>query len=431
MRRSLERQLSITLGLTVVLVGIAAGAISFWLAYQDAQEFQDDTLRQIAAMASNDVLHEAIHLNGSAANIDPEVRVMVVKLPATGKALNWLTSDLQSGFHTLDSDTGAWRVYVRRSNGSAIAAVQATQARNEIAIHNALHAILPLILLLPVVLWLVVRIVRKELAPVHMLAQNLDAQEPGNPATLPDKNIPDEIVPFVTSINQLLERIRQLLSEQRRFIADAAHELRTPLTALSLQAQNLERADTLEAMRDRIVPLKEGIERGRRMTEQLLSHARNQISTPVLEVINLSKMMRDLVADHLQLAESKGIDIGLEGDEQLVLRTDPQMLSLVLKNALGNAIAYTPPDGAITLRFYEEGQDIVIEVIDSGPGIPDSEKDRVFAPFYRIAGTEGSGSGLGLSIAHDAALRLGGAISLKNRSSEAGLIFSYRQRLIA
>ena len=431
MRRSLERQLSITLGLTVVLVGISAGVISFWLAYQDAQEFQDDTLQQIAAMASKDVLHETMHLTGSIANIDPEVRVMVVKLPPTGKALSWLSSDLQPGFHTLDSDTSAWRVYVRRSKGSAIAAVQATQARNEIAIHNALHALLPLILLLPVVLWLVVRIVRKELEPIHELAQNLDAQEPGNPATLPDKNIPDEIVPFVTSINQLLERIRQLLSEQRRFIADAAHELRTPLTALSLQVQNLERADTLEAMRDRIVPLKEGIERGRRMTEQLLSHARNQISTPVLEVINLSKMMRELVADHLQLAESKGIDIGLEGDEQLVLRTDPQMLRLVFKNALSNAIAYTPPDGEITVRFCEEGQDIIFEVIDSGPGIPEAEKDRVFAPFYRIAGTEGSGSGLGLSIAHDAALRLGGAISLENRPSGAGLIFRYRQRLIA
>lgn len=431
MRRSLERQLSMTLGLTVAFVGIAAGAIAFWLAYQDAQEFQDDTLRQIAAMASKDVLHEAIQLKGSAASIDPEVKVMVVKLPASGRALSWLPSDPLPGFHTFDSSTGTWRVYVRRSNGSAIAAVQATQARNEIAIHNALHALFPLILLLPVVLWLVVRIVRRELAPVNELAQNLDAQSPENPGSLPDKNVPEEILPFLASINQLLQKIRQLLVEQRRFIADAAHELRTPLTALSLQVQNLERADTLDAMHERIVPLKEGIERGRRMTEQLLSHARNQINTPVQESINLSAMTRELIADHLELAESKGIDVGLEGDDQLKLRADPQMLQLVLKNALSNAIAYTPPGGEMTVRFYEDHPDIVIEVIDSGPGIPESEKDRVFDPFYRIAGTEGNGSGLGLSIAHDAALRLGGAISLENRPSGTGLIFRYRQQLNA
>ena len=426
MRRSLEHQLSIALGLTVVLVGIAAGAISFWLAYQDAQEFQDDTLRQIAAMANNDVLHEAPHLQGKAENIDPEDKVMVVKLTATGRSLNWLPPDLEPGFHTLDSNAGDWRVFVRRSNGSAVAAIQATEARNEIAIHNALHALLPIILLLPLVLWLVVRIVRRELAPIHVLAQTLDAQVPENPAALSDKNVPDEILPFVTSINQLLEKVRQLLTEQRRFIADAAHELRTPLTALYLQVQNLERAATLEAMRERITPLKEGIERGRRMTDQLLAHAKNQISTPVQESVNLSKMTRELVADHLQLAESKGIDIGLEGDEQLELRTDPQAMRLVLKNALSNAIAYTPPGGEITLRFYEESHNIVIEIIDSGPGIPDAEKGRVFDPFYRIAGTEGSGSGLGLSIAHDAALRLGGTISLENRQPGTGLIFRYR-----
>ena len=426
MRRSLEHQLSIALGFTVVLVGIAAGAISFWLAYQDAQEFQDDTLRQIAAMANNDVLHETIHLQGKTENSDPEDKVMVVKLPPSGRSLNWLRPDLEPGFHTLDSNAGDWRVFVRRSNGSAVAAIQATEARNEIAIHNALHALLPIILLLPLVLWLVVRIVRRELAPIHVLAQTLDSQEPENPAALSDKNVPDEILPFVTSINQLLEKVRQLLTEQRRFIADAAHELRTPLTALYLQVQNLERADTLEAMRERITPLKEGIERGRRMTEQLLVHAKNQISAPVQESVNLSKMTRELVADHLQLAESKGIDIGLEGDEQLELRTDPQAMRLILKNALSNAIAYTPPGGDITLRFHEENHNIVIEIIDSGPGIPDSEKGRVFDPFYRIAGTEGNGSGLGLSIAHDAALRLGGTISLENRQPGTGLIFRYR-----
>jgi two-component system OmpR family sensor kinase len=220
------------------------------------------------------------------------------------------------------------------------------------------------------------------------------------------------------------------MGEQRRFVADAAHELRTPLTALSLQAQNLDKAATLELMRERIVPLRAGIERARRLTEQLLSLARSQAGAPALESVNVSKVARELIAEYLALAEERDIDLGLDAAEDIVLTAEPRALSSILQNGLDNALRYTPRGGEVTLSLYTEGDAAVIEVRDSGPGIAVAERRRVFDPFYRLDGSHGEGSGLGLAIAFDAAARLGGTVSLHDRSDGPGLVFRYRQNRV-
>lgn len=430
MKHSLEHHLSRMLGVTIVLAGLLAGAISFWFAYDEAQQFQDDTLRQIATMARANLLDQHNPADSTVRNtdIDPEVRVMVMALPPAGEAAAWLPVNLKPGFQTVNRPDGTWRVFVRLQDGSGVAVGQATEARNEIAINSALRTLLPLLILLPLLVWFAVRIVRNELASVRILAQTLDAQPADNPAMLPETGCPDEITPFIRSINRLLERTRRLMADQRRFIADAAHELRSPLTALSLQAQNLEKATTLEAIRDRVVPLKEGIERGRRLTEQLLSHTRSQVGTANRQPVKLTRLLRELIAEYIPLAEAENIDVGMEGDEDIVLHTDPQMLLLVLRNALENSLRYTPAMGEITLRCYVENDDVVVDVRDSGPGIPIAEHERVFDPFYRIAGSDGDGSGLGLAIARDAATRMGGIVTLHEREDASGLVFRYRQR---
>ena len=217
------------------------------------------------------------------------------------------------------------------------------------------------------------------------------------------------------------------MSQQRRFIADAAHELRSPLTALSLQAQNLKNADSLEAVRERALPLQEGIERARQLTEQLLSLARTQSGENVNSEINVSAMARELIAEYLPLAEPKRIDLGIEEIGLLSLYAEPESLRVILKNALENAIKYTQQGGKVTLRLLSENDSAIIEIVDNGPGIPDSERDRVFDPFYRIQDTDVKGSGLGLTIAREAAIRLGGTVSLHERQEGGGLVLRYQQ----
>lgn len=428
MNRSLERHLSRTLALSIVMAGLVAGSASFVFAYLEAQEYQDDTLRQIAALTKNPGKGPAPE--SVEAVKDPESRVVVLRLPLDPRP-QWLPADLPAGFHTLAGPDGQMRVFAREDGrGGRIAAAQATDMRDETAINSGLRTLAPMAFLLPLLVWLSVRIVRRELAPVRRLAQILDEQSAERPQSLPNEDIPDEIAPFVRAINRLLERVNRLIEEQRRFIADAAHELRSPLTALSLQAQNLENAETLETMRQRAAPLRAGIDRARLLTEQLLSFARNQASSPAPEAVDVSKMARELLAEYLPRAEARSIDLGLQDTGNVVLSAELRMLHLVLKNALDNALRYTPPHGDITLRLYTEGGEAVIEVIDSGPGIPAGERDRVFDPFYRIEGAGGEGSGLGLAIVRDAVARLGGTVSLHGKPQGSGLVFRYRQRRV-
>jgi two-component system, OmpR family, sensor kinase len=430
-RNSLQQRLSVWLSITIVATGFLAAAVSFGLAYNEAQEFQDDTLRQIAALVDTDRLPSDGQRSVAALDHDPEERVVVQRLaasPAVDAARLALPADLKVGFHTLDLSGTQWRVYVRTvKSGARIAVAQETQVRSEAAGDSALRTLLPLLVLIPLLSYFSRRLVRASLAPVRALAKVADAQSEDRPAALPVAKVPQEIAPFVQSINRLLERINRMMEQQRRFIADAAHELRTPLTALSVQTQNLRQAGSAEALRERVHPLQAGIERARHLTEQLLSLARTQAGTASETDVDVSIMARELIAEYLPFAEAKRIDLGLDEGARLSLRVSPDPLRLILRNGLENALKYTPEGGEVTLRLLHEHGDAVIEVVDDGPGIPEAERERVFDSFYRVPGTAGEGSGLGLAIAREAAVRLGGSVSLHEPAQGEGLIFRYRQ----
>lgn len=430
MKRSLQRHLSMTLGGTIVLAGLVAALASFGLAYYEAKELQDDILRQIAILDVSDTgqFSSLKPPRRDAENTisDPESRFVVIRLPQDARPA-WFTGDLLPGLQTLSTSFGDFRVLVRDTpTGERMVVAQLTAMRDEIAINSALQTLIPLLLLLPLLVWLIVRVVRDELAPIAQMAKGLDEQPADRPQTIAGDDLPDEITPFVHAINRLLARVNLLIGQQRRFVADAAHELRSPLTALSLQAQNLMHAGSLDAVRERVVPLQDGIERARHLTEQLLSLARTQASIAEESMIDVSEMARELIAERLPLAEAKGIDLGLEETAPFFMRGSREALRLIVSNALENALKYTPKGGEVTLRLLSDGNGDVIEVVDNGPGIPISERERVLDAFYRVPGADGEGSGLGLAIAREAAIRLGGIVSLHERRSGTGLVFRYR-----
>jgi two-component system OmpR family sensor kinase len=340
-----------------------------------------------------------------------------------------LPQNLRPGFHTLDSEMGRMRVYVGDSSqGRPVAVAQPAAVREHMAMDSALRTLMPVLILLPVLVWLTMHIVDNELAPLRRMAERLDAQSPANPQPVPEQRVPQELRSFVRAINRLLTSINRLMGAQRRFIADAAHELRGPLTALSLQAQNLDEAASLETVRERIGPLKAGIERARRLSEQLLNLARTQAGKEEMQRVDLSAMARESMEEFIPAAEARGIDLGLAEIDRVEAVTRQEALRLVLNDALDNALAYTPAGGQVTVGLRREGEDIVMEVIDTGPGIPAAHRERVFEPFYRIPGSPGNGSGLGLAIAWDAAARAGGIVSLHDGPGGLGLLFRYTQK---
>ena len=426
MRRSLQQRLSLVLCGALLLAALGAGVASFLLAYGEAKEFQDDMLRQISLLVASSGGKPTQSLIDSPLG-DPESRLQVFRFPGAPLP-SWFSAGLAGGFHTLNARDVRLRVFVYKNDrGYTSVVAQPTDARNEIALNSALRTLLPLVLLLPVMALLVVWIVRGELGPINTLAYHLDEQPADHAKAIPDRELPKELLPFIQAINRLLMRVNELVGQQRRFIADAAHELRSPLTALSVQTQNLEQAKSIEAMRARVAPLRSGIERARKLTEQLLNLAHTQSGRGAADPVNVSELIRELIAEFLPSAEQRQVDLGMEELSHLSLHASPDALRLVIRNGLENALKYSPAGSEVTVRLFRDDRDAVIDVIDQGPGIPESERTRVFDPFYQNDGVGGSGSGLGLAIAKAAAASLQGSITLLTPSSGKGLIFRYRQ----
>jgi two-component system OmpR family sensor kinase len=156
-------------------------------------------------------------------------------------------------------------------------------------------------------------------------------------------------------------------------------------------------------------------------------------------IVSWQDVVRSTVAERIALAEDRQIDLGVSAVADVKVWDSSEGLARLLGNAIDNALNHTPPGGRIDITLKAENGMAVLLVEDTGPGIPEADLDRVFEPFYRGESGEGSGNGisgetsgtgLGLSICKEIALRLGGTLTLANRSGE-GLQFCYRQPVAA
>jgi two-component system, OmpR family, sensor kinase len=264
---------------------------------------------------------------------------------------------------------------------------------------------------------------------VSRLAAQLDAKETDHLATLPAEGMPKELLPFIASINRLLERISAMFDHQRRFIAHAAHELRTPVTALSLQAENLDRAELPQESRDRLAALKAGIRRTAHLLEQLLALAKYDVGrASQAPRTAFDSVAKKVVADFTPHAQARAIDLGFERIDQVFVDADGTALAVLVRNLVDNALSHTPDGNRIDIGLFRQHHHAVFRIEDSGPGIPEAELARVFEPFYRGDWSVGEGTGLGLSIVRSVAETLGGSVVLENivAPNRTGLCVSVR-----
>ncbi len=431
---SLRIRLSLWLSLAILGVALIAGVFTFSSAFDEAHELQDDVLRQVAA------LFDRHHLSlpeggdrGGAAASDPESRIFVQPLSTTVSGSSGkdarpplaLPQNLLDGMQTVRTGDEAYRVLVQTlGTGQRLAVAQETAVRDEIARDSALRTVMPFLILIPILLLIVADLVRKVFKPVADLAIEIDQRGEHELHPIPAGPLPVEIRPFVAAINRLLMRVEQSMEVQRRFVADATHELRSPLTALSLQAERLADSEMSAVAQERLSALRQGIERGRVLLEQLLALARAQTAAiaPTIPV-SVHQVYRRVLEDLMPLAEAKGIDIGVVGESDArVLAAEVDLFTLV-KNLVDNAIRYTPAGGRVDLSVSTVDGVTTLAVEDNGPGIPEEARERVFDPFYRVLGSDQIGSGLGLSIVQAIAARTGAIVSLgfASEASRSGL----------
>jgi len=430
MKNSLQSKLFVWISVAILVISSISSGVSFWLAFNQAQYFQDDSLRQIALLVDNykTPLDEERILESM--DSDPKRIVVqpVIASPSSLPPLLKLPANLSTGFHTVNVDGLKWRVYIYATiSGGHIAVAQESAVRNLMARDSALLTLLPLLILIPILIFVLRKIIRVEMSSLRKLAEIIDKQNEERLSVLPTNEIPNEVSPFLQAINRLLERINQMNTSQRRFIADAAHELRSPLTALSLQAQNIERTGSYAISKERMIPLMDGLERSRRLLNQLLDMVRQQDKASNLSQVDLVSVALTVIEEIMPIAEAKRIDLGLSHEASVWVTAEKSTLQLLLRNAVDNALRYTPAGGEVTVRIASEQGNAILQVIDNGPGIPQAEIERVFDAFYRLPSNTQIGSGLGLAIARSIADQFKGSVSLDNRTNGTGIIFTYSQ----
>jgi two-component system sensor histidine kinase TctE len=269
--------------------------------------------------------------------------------------------------------------------------------------------ILPQFIILPIALALVWFALSRGLMPLSDLQQRIRARRPDDLSPIEPGQVPEEISPLVRSLNDMLERLSQSIEIQKRFIADAAHQLKTPLAGMRMQAELALRQTDQDEIHRSLEQLSSSSEAATHLVNQLLTLARAEHQTPAskpFEALELSALARDVVHDWVQTSFARRIDLGFEASPQPVqLFGNPVMLRELLSNLIDNAMRYTPAHGSVTVRVRidDEGELAILEVEDTGPGIPPSERHHVFERFYRILGSNVSGSGLGLAIVREIA----------------------------
>ncbi|MBT2334601.1 sensor histidine kinase N-terminal domain-containing protein [Variovorax paradoxus] len=329
------------------------------------------------------------------------------------------------GFADVRARGTTYRVFSMQTSGLVIQVAQDMAARRNMAGALALRTIAPVALMAPLLMLVVWWVVSRSLAPVARVRGQVASRQADDLSPVSEENLPDEVRPLVQELNLLFDRVRHAFDAQKHFVADAAHELRSPLAALKLQVQGLQRASDAAARELAVSRLVAGIDRATRLVEQMLALARHEASmaagaTP--EPVDLAEVARLAISDAVAAAQARRIDIGIShADPAVVVNGQPEALRMLLRNLIDNAVKYTPEEGRVDVGIASHGAAVELSVDDSGPGLPEEERERVLDRFYRSGEPQAPGSGLGLAIVKSIAEMHGATVALAASPTLGGL----------
>ena len=289
--------------------------------------------------------------------------------------------------------------------------------RNALVREILFGMLLPELLLIIVSLAVVWVGVRAGLRPLARLREELAGRSQADLRPVA-ADVPDEIQPVVREINELLSRLGHSLDTQRHFVSDAAHQLRTPIAALQAQVEAT-LAETDSLMQNRMQGILAATHRLSHLVEQMLMLARAQPSLAKTQPrVALEEVAQAAAEVWLPAAIANGIDLGFELAPAAVLGNN-LLLQEIFSNLIDNALRHTPRGGSVTVRCGTDADGPWLAVEDSGAGIADTDRDKVFERFYQSPGSSSRGSGLGLAIVREIARQHGGGAWI-DRSPDLG-----------
>lgn len=337
-----------------------------------------------------------------------------------------IRDDVIKGFDVKVAYT--WVELPEAGPGMALVQVAETlEKRSVLATEIVKGVMLPQFVILPLAVLLVWLALVQAIKPLQQLEDRIRARKPDDLSPIDAEAVPLEVSPLVDSVNDLLGRLTESIATQKRFLADAAHQLKTPLAGLRMQADlaQMEGASA-EDLKQSLRQIGRASVRATHSVNQLLALARAESNGSAMPraLCDLAELTMSVVRDCVPRALDKHIDLGYEGAQPgtsgCTVLGNATLLQEMVRNLVDNAINYTPSSlvqpGVITARVLTDpfGRALVLQVEDSGPGVPEAERELIFQPFYRALGTEADGSGLGLPIVLEIARQHGASISLED-----------------
>lgn len=406
---SLQFQLIFWSVLSLLLLAIVAGGYGFWYSYNEINDFQDDNLKNTAALLEqsfnvNSLSDSGLNSNAAALNnekrasnihfdTDDDDGAITVDIIILSAPLNNEVQDFQNGSLNKDSnddkhdysepipialvnhiplgisdqniDSHSWRTYrndvkitsLDTDEEVALILRQQTDLQDDLAKASALQSFLPLIigiafliLLLPFIMW-------RMMQPVRQLHHEISTRNENDLSPLQIQRLPSELLPLAESLNRLLALVKVSIERQQRFIADAAHELRSPLTAISLQLQRLQRITNDDVMAEGLDKLAIRLKRNQSLVEQLLTLARaGNINTALNAgetATNAKFIIEQVIGLLIPIADNKDIELSVDLQSNSKVDIDETSLLMLIKNLIQNAIIYTPVGGQVIIKLYQ------------------------------------------------------------------------------
>ncbi len=427
--RSIRLFLIASIVAALILFNFVAALQGYQSSMREADTLFDNQMLDLARLVSNlDVSNENIRDLRLGNDLAFQIWTGSQLLAASHNAPDQPLQEFVPGFEYANFEGYRWRTFARFDAPLErwVIVAERTDLRFVLAENVVLQSILPLLLGIPIIGLLIWVIVSHGLRPLQQLSIVLKNKGANDLSSILSADSRIELDQVIESINGFIQRLNTVMEREKRFSADAAHELRTPMSALKVQLHNL--GKEIGTKHESFQQLQEGVDRMQHLIEQLLSlyRATPEVFADNCKTVDLYEITQDQVAAHYSAFERKEQSIELLGSS-VEIEADRFALETLLSNLLGNANKYTPRSGSIIVRVEDLGSEVSLCVEDSGPGIPDSEKARVFDRFYRVGTSDDSprspGCGLGLTIVNHVAELHHARVELKNSSLASGCAF--------
>ena len=433
---SLKRQLLLWLLLPQGLLWLVSGVLAYRIALSYAEKAIDQSLtqsvrslaRQVKPMGSG-LLVDFPRAAQDIIEQDPSDKVSYMVSSPPGQfvlgnskfppppAAQTALEPLQTILYNATLDGKSVRVALMELNyGDAnapqrlrVQIAKSLAVQERIARELVADMLLPLLVLGSLLGVLITLGVKRGLQPLKRLEAQLGDRSRRISALAPIAmtQAPLEVHSLANAVNQLLVTVQRSMTQEKRFLSDAAHQLRTPLAGLISQTELALKESDPQALHDRLKKVHAGAQRSAHLVQQMLSLARSETDTP-LAALDLAALAREVAREWAPKALAQKVDLGYEGVEHLQVMGEKLLLREAIANLIDNAVHYAGREAVVTVRVHVTASgEAAVEVEDNGPGVPEADRDRMFERFWRASEVPG-GCGLGLAIVAQIAQRHSG-----------------------